>query len=197
VWQREDHGRGHDTCDCYDRESCAHGISRVPGYGSSKSKRRQGGAVDQAEHDEREAEHAHAGRTGSVATDDSDSHRVVEAAGKRNADQGGAAVGGRERERLGPLLLCEELSPPVRLEPLRKDEKQSRRDQRSRMSGRKRPGRGREMTSRQQHQDNHNGTRPRSERPLDPARTMQSHHCFVEQAIPTIENDRCGRNVDA
>ena len=40
---------------------------RVSGNGSCKSKRRQGDAVDQAEHDEREAEHAHAGRTGSCS----------------------------------------------------------------------------------------------------------------------------------
>jgi len=34
VWQRDDHGRSQGTCNCYNRQSCAHGISRAAGYGS-------------------------------------------------------------------------------------------------------------------------------------------------------------------
>ena len=107
AWQRDDDCGGRQTGDRNDCQSCAHGVSRVSGNGCSKSKRRKGDAVDQAEHDEREAEHAHAGRTGFVAANDRDSHRVVEAARKRNADQGCAAVGGSERKGLGPFLLGE------------------------------------------------------------------------------------------
>jgi hypothetical protein len=107
AWQRDDHCGGRDTGDRNDRQSGAHGISSVSGNGCSKSKRRKGDGVDQPEHDEREAEHAHAARTGFVAANDSDSHGVVEAARKRYADQGCAAVAGSKRKGLGPFLLCE------------------------------------------------------------------------------------------
>src|SRR5207247_2383901 len=58
------------------------------------------------------------GPDGRVAADDGDPHRVVEAAGKHDADQGSAAVAGRERKRRGPFLQPEQSSPAQGLERL-------------------------------------------------------------------------------
>ena len=118
AWQRDDQHGGRDTSDSHDREASAHSIPRARKHGSSKSQRRQGDAVDQAEHDKRKAKRTHAGRTGSIAADDGDPHRVVEAARKHQADQRGAAVAGRERERSRPLIRCEQPSPSEGLEAL-------------------------------------------------------------------------------
>jgi len=52
------------------------------------------------------------------------------------------------------------------------------------------------MTNRQQRQDDHNRTRPHSERPLASPRTMQAHERCEQQAIPALEHDRRSRNGD-
>jgi len=62
--------------------------------GGERGKR---GAVDQAEHHEREADCPQAGRTTWVAAHNRDPHRIVEAAGKNDTDQRRAAVTGHER----------------------------------------------------------------------------------------------------
>ena len=61
-------------------------------HSGGKRERRQGGAVDQPEHDEGEAERANTGRTRWIAADDGDPHCVVEAAGKHQSDQCSTAV---------------------------------------------------------------------------------------------------------
>src|SRR5207249_5048236 len=66
----------------------------------------------------------HAGRTARGAADDGDPHRVVEAARKDKAYQGGAAVAGRERKRRGPLVRPEQPSPAERLERLGEEQQQ-------------------------------------------------------------------------
>jgi hypothetical protein len=102
----------------HQREPGAHAHPGAGKQSGSKGKRRQGDAVDEAEHDEGEAEHTNAGRTAGVAADDRDPHRIVEAAGKGHSDQRSATVAGCECKRLGALIAREQSSPAVGLEGL-------------------------------------------------------------------------------
>ena len=86
------------------------------------------------------AERAHAGRAARVAADDGDPHRVVEAAGEDEADQGGASVAGRERKRRRALVRPEQSSPAERLERLGEQQEQPRRHEQAGVSARERPG---------------------------------------------------------
>jgi hypothetical protein len=55
----------------------------VPGSTTpTEVERREGGVVDHSEHDQREGKRTHAGGAAGIAADDSDPHRVIEAAGR-------------------------------------------------------------------------------------------------------------------
>src|SRR5205085_1798884 len=105
AWQGHDHRGGCHTGRRYDRER---GTRADPGSWKGHcdgSQRRQRGAVDQTEHDKREADRPQPGGTAWVAAYDRDSHRIVEAAGKDDTDQRGTAVPSNKRKRRGPLAV--------------------------------------------------------------------------------------------
>ena len=175
-----------------DNEAGAHAVSGAPYHGGGKSERRQGGAVDRAEHDEREAERTHAAGTGWVAADDGNPHRVVKAPGKHEADQRSAAVAGRERQRLRPLVRREQPPPSVRLERLGDKKEQARRHEQTGVTVRKRPGRRCEVPSGQERKRDHNRAGPESERPPTGPRTMQTQQVLDRETKPARERDRRG-----
>ena len=173
-----------------DNEAGAHAVSGAPYHGGGKSERRQGGAVDRAEHDEREAERTHAAGTGWVAADDGNPHRVVKAPGKHEADQRSAAVAGRERQRLRPLVRREQPPPSVRLERLGEEKKHARRQEQSRVAVRERPGRRSEVPGGQERKGDHDRARSESERQPAGPRTMQTQQAIDREAKPARERDR-------
>jgi hypothetical protein len=79
--------RSRNSSERDERQADAHTASRAAWQCGRESERRQGRAVDQAEHDERKEEHTQTGGTGTVAADDRDPHRVVEAPLKHEPDQ--------------------------------------------------------------------------------------------------------------
>src|SRR6266536_2381068 len=91
-----------------------------------------------------------------LAADDGDPHRIIEAAGKDNADQGGASVAGRERKGRRPLVRSEQSSPAERLERLGEEKEQRRRHEQHWVPARKRPGGRREVASGQQRERDRN-----------------------------------------
>lgn len=101
---RHDQRGGSEPGDSHDPEPCAYTDPGTRKGNADGGKWRQCGAVDQPQHDEREAERTHAGRTAWIAADYGDPHRVVEATRKDDSDQCCAAVGSGERKRLGPLV---------------------------------------------------------------------------------------------
>ena len=82
------------------------------------------------------------------------------------------------------------------LEPDGTKQKQPRCHEQSRVSARQWPRACREMTARQQRQDDHTRGRPHSERPLASPRTMQAHERGDQQAIPVLEHDWRSRSGD-
>jgi hypothetical protein len=124
AWQCQDHRGGCDPGSRYDRER---GTRSNPGSREGDGdggERRQRGAVDQTEHDQREADCPQTGRTTWVAAHDRDPHRIVEAAGKDDTDHRRAAVTGDERKRRGPLAVRKQPCPPECLERLGKEKQQ-------------------------------------------------------------------------
>jgi hypothetical protein len=124
AWQGHDHRGCCDPGSGYDRER---GTGSDPGPRKGHrdcGERRQCGAVDQTEHDKREADCPQAGRTTWVATHDRDPHRIVEAAGKDDTDQRRTAVTGDERKRRGPLTVRKQPCPPECLQRLGKEKQQ-------------------------------------------------------------------------
>jgi hypothetical protein len=124
AWQRHDHCGGCDPCSGYESErdtGSDPGARKCDGDGGERRKR---GAVDQAEHDQRETDRPQAGRAPRVAAHDCDPHRIVESAGKDDTDQRRAAVTGNERKRRRPLAIREQPAPPECLQCLGKKEHQ-------------------------------------------------------------------------
>ncbi len=118
AWQGHDHRGGCDPGSSYDRQC---GTRSDPGSWEGDGdggERGQRGAVDQAEHDQREADCPQTGRTTWVAAHDRDPHRIVEATGEHDTDQRRATVASYKRERRGPLAVREQPCPAERLERL-------------------------------------------------------------------------------
>ena len=124
AWQGHDHRSGCDPGGGHDRERRTRGDPGFREGDGDGGEWRQRGAVDQTEHDKREADCPQTGRTTWVAAHDSDPHRIVEAAGKEETDQGCAAVAGYQRQRRGPLTVREQPCPPECLERLGKEKQQ-------------------------------------------------------------------------
>ena len=130
--QREDQRCGDGAGDGDDRQPRAHAPADARQNRRGQGERRQGDTVDQPEHQEREAEHAYARRAAGIATHDRDAHRVVEPAGKDDADQGRAAIARGEGERARTLVPPEQPPPAERLESLGEQQQQSRGDEQAR-----------------------------------------------------------------
>ena len=167
AWEDEQQSCGGSARDGDDREPGAHADS-APEYRGRRGERREGDGVDQAEHDQRETQRAHARATAWVAADDGDAHRVVETAGKQDPDQSGSAVAGRKRERPRPLAGREQPAPSPRLEALSEKQQQADRYQHAWLSARQRPGAGREVARGEERQGRHRGSRRSGERPPAP-----------------------------
>ena len=152
--------------------------------------RRQGDTVDQPEHQEREAEHAYARRAPGIAAHDRDAHRVVEPAGKDDADQGRAAVARGEGERARTLAPPEQPPPAERLESLGEKQQQCRGDEQAGVSARERPAGGSEMADGEQRERDRDQAVAQTEAPTAPPRTAKAHERPEQHAIPTLERDR-------
>jgi hypothetical protein len=123
-----------------------------------------------------------------AAADDRDPHRIVEAAGKNDADQRRAAVASDKRERGGPLAPCEQPCPPECLERLGKDQQQADCHEEARLVARERPRSGRKVTDRQEREDEHDGNRSGTESPARPARVSELPECSEQQPIAALEH---------
>ena len=134
AWQGHDHRGGCDPGDRYEREGRTCSEPRSWEGDGNGGERRQRGAVDQAEHDQREADCPQTGRTTWVAAHDRDPHRIVEAAGKDDTDQRRAAVAGYKRKRRGPLTVREQARPSECLERLSNEKQQPGRDEQARLA---------------------------------------------------------------
>ena len=109
-----DPGRGNDTKrDAYP-QSRARRHRRDRGKGAERSR------IQESEQEEREDEGSDTRVRAGETTDDGDTDDVVEAARKRRTGYRGSTEGGRERERLRPLVLAEEPLPAECLERVRK-----------------------------------------------------------------------------
>jgi hypothetical protein len=182
-----------------DRHKRKGGTRRDPGSwegDGNGGERRQRRAVDQAEHDKREADCAQTGRTAWVAADDRDPHRIVEAAGKDDTDQRRAAVAGYKGKWRGPLAVRKQPRPPECLERLSNEKQQSGRDEQAWLAVRERPRPGRKMTDSQKCEDEHDGDRSGSESPARPPRVSKLPERLHQQPIAALEHDRCSRDSD-
>ncbi len=110
-----------------DREPGAYGRRVARGRRGRGADRHESRRVEQAEHEEREAERADPGRAARIAPHDRDADDVVEAAGKRGARDGRRSVGGGERDRPRPLGGVEEPMPSPGLEAGRRGRRGARR----------------------------------------------------------------------
>src|SRR5262249_22891558 len=91
--------------------------------GGDRRHRRERGAVEQADDEQRQADRAEPrGLLAGQPADDRDADRLVEPAGERDAPDGGGAAGGGEGQRFGGLLLREGPLPAPRLEGARGEE---------------------------------------------------------------------------
>ena len=124
--QSDDDRGGGDTSAGYHRQPGPDADPCVRKSCAGKRERRQGGAVDQAEHDKGKAERANACRATWKAADDGDPHGVVEATWQHYTDEGGTAVAGEKRKWPRPLGRQEQPAPAHGLQTLREDQKQPR-----------------------------------------------------------------------
>src|SRR5207237_4295044 len=155
--------------------------------------RRQRGAVDQPEHDKREADCPQTGRATRVATHDRDPHRIVEAAGKDDTDQRRAAVASYKRKRRGPLAVRKQPCPPKGLERLGKEKQQPGCHEQGWPAVRERPRSGPKMTNSQEREDEHDRNRPETESPARPPRVSKLPERSQQQPIAALEQGRCTR----
>jgi hypothetical protein len=170
----------------------------VAGHDSQhKGERGQGGDLDQAEHDEREAQRPHAGRTARVAVDDRDPDDVGAPAGEGESNDRGASGCCRERNHLRALVQREEPSPRANLEGVGDKEEKPRRGEETRMSARERPRSIGEATGSQDRQGERHSSRSSGERQPGPRRTAEAPESTLErQATPARANDRGSENGD-
>src|SRR5581483_6075240 len=120
-----------------------------------------------------ETEHTDAGRTPRIAPDDRDARDVVEATRQHDADQGGAAVAGRQRERARALPAAEESTPSECLQRLREQQQQAGRDEQPGLAARERPGCAREVPDGEHGEPGRDEHRPDGEAPADQRRCAQ------------------------
>ena len=167
-----------DAADEYETKAYSDRVARKDGSGEGEWS--QGSAVDQPEHDERQAEGPHAGGTGSEAADDRDSDDIVEPAGKRKGCDGGSPVRSCERERLRTLVRRDELSPPVGLECVAKQGENRRRDQETWVAARERPGHLGEVPGSHDRDDEHDNSQCRREREPRATGSREAHEAVRE-----------------
>src|SRR5439155_4876934 len=86
----------------------------------------EGSSVDQAEHEERQAERPHPHTAARAATDDRDPYGVVEPAGERDSHHRGPAVCRRQRKGPWALACEEEPLPSICLQSVREQEEHHR-----------------------------------------------------------------------
>jgi hypothetical protein len=98
-----------------DRKARAHAGGVAREGSSSRGEGSQGGAVDQAEHHQGEAERPHTSGTAGIAADDRDPDDIVEPPRKCHPHDRSAPVRSREGERRRPVACCEEPAPAVGL----------------------------------------------------------------------------------
>jgi hypothetical protein len=91
-----------------------------------KRERGQGSDIDQAEHNDREAERPYAGRTIRGATDDRDPDDVGAPARESQSNDRRGSGGGRERTRPRALVRHEEPTPRADLEGVGDEEEKPR-----------------------------------------------------------------------
>jgi hypothetical protein len=127
----------------------------------------QGVAVDQAEHDQGEAERPHTSGTAGIAADDRDPDDIVEPPGKCNPRDRGTPVRSREGERRRPVACCEEAAPAVGLQGIAKEREEPGRDEQAGVAVRERPRRVHEAAANQNRQ--REGKRSESAREYQPA----------------------------
>jgi len=114
--EEEDEERGCDARGRDQREPDLDAAGPRPGCGDRRH-RRQGGAVEQADDDQGEADRAETGGLlPGPAAHDGDTDRLVEASRQRHASDRGGTAGGGERQRFGPFILGEEPLPAPGLE---------------------------------------------------------------------------------
>jgi hypothetical protein len=134
AWQGDDDGRGCDSAETYHGEASA---GPYPGSWKDRADRGEGGqrsAVDQPEHYQGQGQCSHAGGAARVAADDCDPHRIVEAAGENDTDEGGPSVAGREGKHRRPLVRLEQPAPAQCFQRLGAEEEQRCRDEHTRVS---------------------------------------------------------------
>jgi hypothetical protein len=120
----DDHGRADagEGDDAHCGPDGRGGVGRGCGGGRE---RHQGRRVDQAEHEEREADGSDAGAAAACSPHDGDANDLVEAAREGGAGHRRGPARSGQRQRLGALLGGEEAVPAVRLERERKEKEQT------------------------------------------------------------------------
>ena len=116
------------------------------GSGRDRRHRGQGGAVEQTDDDQGQADRAESGSLlAGEPSDNRDANRLVEAARQCDAADRGGTAGGRERQRLRALAFSEEPLPAPGLEGIGEEEEDAGRDHQQRVGARERPARMDEM----------------------------------------------------
>jgi hypothetical protein len=116
--------------------------------------------------------------------------------GKDNSHQRSAAVSGRKRKHLWPLVGREQPSPAIRLESLGKKKQEPGRHQHTRVSAREPPGGRREMARSQECQRDDERSRAGGKHPSAAPRTTEPPERSDQQAIPALKDDRRKWNGD-
>lgn len=145
----DDHGCSRDSAGAHHREPRANAGASAWKDRTHQRKRREGRAVDQPQHHERECKRTNSGGASRVAAHDSDPGGVVEAAGQNDPDEGRASVASRQCERCRPFPPLEQTSPAQCLKCLGNQKQQPCRDEQTGIASREGPRTGCEVTGRQ------------------------------------------------